>query len=74
LEILVTENSTPVLDYHLVERVKYPQPGVYDLHFHSEYAKTPEPGVDLSKRMLKVEVAVSTETKMGELSSYWFGD
>jgi hypothetical protein len=74
MEVLVAENGKPVFDYQLVERVKYPQPGIYDLHFHSELAKNPSPGADASTRMLKVEVAISTGTRTGDHSSYWFGE
>ncbi len=74
MEVLVYENGKPVFEYQLVERVKYPQPGIYDLHFHSELAKSPPEGTDLSTRMLKVEVVISTETRTGEHSSYWFGE
>ncbi len=74
LEVLVSENTMPVFDYQLVERVKYPQPGIYDLHFHSEHAKRAPEGTDVSTRMLKVEVAISMESRVGDHSSYWFGE
>ena len=74
IEALVSENGMPVFDYQLVERVKYPQPGIYDLHFHSEHAKSGPAGADVSTRMLKVEVAISMESRAGDHSSYWFGE
>jgi hypothetical protein len=75
LDLLVSQNGTPVFDYQLVERIKYPTPGIYDLHFQSEFAKNPDQATqDSLTRMLKVEVAISTETHTGEHSSYWFGE
>lgn len=65
IEILVEENGEPVFEYQVVERLKYPQPGVYDLHYQPGGAET---------RMLKVEVRVSTPTHAGAHSSYWFGE
>lgn len=65
LEVVVTENGLPVFEYTLQERVKYPKPGVYDLHFHSR---------GTGAAMLAVEVAVHTERHEGSHTTYWFGD
>ena len=64
LEISVAENNEPVLDYRFQERVKYPRPGVYDIHFHSEpLSLNPLP------KMLEVSLAIRTETHSGQHSS-----
>ncbi len=69
LEVAVFENESPVYNYHLQERVKYPEPGVYDLHF-----KTPHAASTAVRMMLKVEVSVATPKFHGTHASYWFGE
>ena len=57
LEVIVTCNGRALMEYQFIERVKYPQPGVYDLHF--EAAALPMP---------KVEVTISTDRHLGTLA------
>ena len=79
LDVLLSANGQTLVEYQLVERVKYPQPGIYDLYcpipqFTSSEPKLESPPADVAAIMLKVEVMISTDRHVGALSSYWFGE
>ena len=64
----MAENGAQILNYRFQERVKYPQRGVYDLHFQSALLS-----LDPPPKMLEVSISIRSATHAGQHSSYWFG-